>query len=233
MRAICVVTSQASRPWHPAALQPARAPESALRDALLAGDEIQFERFIEQRYAGMKRIASCAADPREATTLVQQAVIDFCSELASGETDGSVDAELFGCLIRRLRARAAELGASDPFELDEPLEPAVASDRFRGDEHRWGGGWVEPPRPFSLEALAPPALTELPRVLASGLDRLSPALVVVAVLRDMQGLTSSEIGRLLSLPEPKVRERLHRARSRVRFELETYLSRGATQEARS
>lgn len=233
VQAILVVTSTAPRTWHSMPLERAQAPERALREALLGGDEDQFARFVEQRYAGMERIASCAADPREALALVQQSVIDFCAELAPRGTDLSIDAELFGCLLRRIRARTAELGVPDPFEVDEQeIEPSVASDRFRGDEHRWGGGWVDPPKPFAeIDAMGPATVADLQRVLAIALDRLHPALAVVVVLRDMQGLTSSEIARLLSLPEPQARTRLHRARSRVRAELEAHLSHRATQEA--
>lgn len=228
VQAICVVTSTAPRSWHSAPLLRARAPESALREALLAGDEVQFERFVEQRYAGMERIACRAADPNEASALLQQSVIDFCSALAPTETDLSIDAELFGCLVRRMRARATELGARDPFEVDEAIEPAVARARFRGEEHRWGGGWVEPPKPFTVDAVAPATRAAL----ADALDRLPAALAVVAVLRDMQGLSCSEIAGVLSLQERQVRERLHHARSRLRAELEAHLSHRATQEAR-
>lgn len=227
------MTSSEPRTWHAAVLQQAHAPESALRDALLAGDEDHFERFVARRYAGMKHIADCAADPSEAEELVQRALADFCAELAAAETGQSIEAQLFACVVRRVRARAAELGGSDPFAVDEPIAPAVASERFQGDDHRWGGGWVAPPKPFALESMVPATVAELQRVLAAGLDRLPPALRVVAVLRDVQGLSSAEISRLLSLPERQVRERLHRARSRVRGELEAHLSRRTAQEARA
>jgi DNA-directed RNA polymerase specialized sigma24 family protein len=228
-----VMTSSEPRTWHAAVLQQVRGAESALREALVGGDEAQLERFVAQRYVAMKRIAACAPDPSEAEALVQQALVDFCGELAAAQDGLSLDAQLFGCVVRRVRARAVELGAREPFDEDEPLAPAVASERFRGDEHRWAGGWVEPPRPFALEPTVPATVAELQRVIAGGLDRLPPALRVVAVLRDVQGLSAGEISRVLSLPERQVRERLHRARSRVRGELEAHLARKPVQEARA
>src|SRR5262245_37208887 len=104
------MTSTEPRTWHAAVVHQVRAPDHLVRSALIAGDESQFERFFERCYAGIKRIAGCAPDPSEAETLVQQAVADFCSELESAETGLSLEAELFGCVLRRVRARALELG---------------------------------------------------------------------------------------------------------------------------
>ena len=58
------------------------------------------------------------------------------------------------------------------------------------------------------------------------IDLLPPMQAEVLRLRDVLGWTSQEVRNALDLSETNQRVLLHRARSRVRRELDTYLSEG-------
>jgi RNA polymerase sigma-70 factor (ECF subfamily) len=67
--------------------------------------------------------------------------------------------------------------------------------------------------------------SEFRELLRKALDELSPALRVVFVLRDMQGLSYDEMAAVLKLETTAVKSRLYRARLQLREKLSNYFSR--------
>ena len=59
--------------------------------------------------------------------------------------------------------------------------------------------------------------------LMAAIDALPPAQRTVITLRDVEGLSGSEVSSLLEISEANQRVLLHRARSKVRAALEHYL----------
>jgi RNA polymerase sigma-70 factor (ECF subfamily) len=92
-------------------------------------------------------------------------------------------------------------------------------------EHRDGrfsqdGWWVTPPVHWAdevLDRLTAPALAA--RVRAE-IARLPPGQQAVVTLRDIDGLSSSEVCAVLDISEGNQRVLLHRARTRIRTALE-------------
>jgi RNA polymerase sigma-70 factor (ECF subfamily) len=66
--------------------------------------------------------------------------------------------------------------------------------------------------------------SEFRELLRKTLDELSPALRVVFVLRDMQGLSYDETAAVLKLETTAVKSRLYRARLQLREKLSNYFS---------
>ena len=66
--------------------------------------------------------------------------------------------------------------------------------------------------------------TELREILTSCLDKLSPALKVVFMLRDVEGYSISETSGILNLTANAVKSRLARARMQLRENLSQYFS---------
>lgn len=54
--------------------------------------------------------------------------------------------------------------------------------------------------------------SELRSVLESGLDLLTPDLCAAVVMRDIQGLSTEEAAKDLSIPIASLKSRIHRAR---------------------
>src|SRR5262245_40441855 len=69
---------------------------------------------------------------------------------------------------------------------------------------------------------AQPLDAETRAVMQEGIDRLPDELKVVFVLRDVEGLTNSEVSEVLELSVPAVKSRLHRARLQLRNRLDRY-----------
>lgn len=123
-------------------------------------------------------------------------------------------------LLERLRAgdRSAFAELAER-ELAEDA-PAVDPARFLGSDHdRWPHHWATPPRRWDASESA----ETLARVRAA-IERLPPAQRVVITLRDVYGRGSGEVCNALDVSETNQRVLLHRARSRVRADLESYFA---------
>ncbi len=64
--------------------------------------------------------------------------------------------------------------------------------------------------------------SETRQVMQEGIDRLPEELRIVFVLRDVEGLSNSEVSEVLELSIPAVKSRLHRARLQLRNRLDRY-----------
>jgi RNA polymerase sigma-70 factor (ECF subfamily) len=64
--------------------------------------------------------------------------------------------------------------------------------------------------------------SETRQVMQEGIDRLPEELRIVFVLRDVEGLSNSEVSEVLALSIPAVKSRLHRARLQLRNRLDRY-----------
>ncbi len=103
-----------------------------------------------------------------------------------------------------------------------------ALDRLRRSSRLVGlDGWPEedlvaqsPPLPVRPDPEAQSSARELARLLAEAIDVLPARYRAVYMLREVEGLDTREAAACLDLPEATVKTRLHRARARLRDELE-------------
>jgi RNA polymerase sigma-70 factor (ECF subfamily) len=70
------------------------------------------------------------------------------------------------------------------------------------------------------------ARRELGVALEAAIDALDPSMREVIVLRDVEGLSASEVARVVGTSAEAVKSRLHRARAALRARLEPHLGRG-------
>lgn len=61
--------------------------------------------------------------------------------------------------------------------------------------------------------------TELKKILDEAIEKLSPEYRIVFMLRDVEGLSTEETGKITELSVPAVKSRLHRARAYLRKEI--------------
>jgi RNA polymerase sigma-70 factor (ECF subfamily) len=99
-------------------------------------------------------------------------------------------------------------------------EPEVPLDRFLppDDPHR-PLGWVAPPRAWPEERLL---ARETVKCVRDAITQLPPVQQAVIGLRDLEGFSPEEVAAALEISAGNERVLLHRARSRVRRELEEY-----------
>jgi len=207
----------------------AEPDDAELIDALKQRDEAAFVRLV-QRYQGpLLRLALVYARSRAvAEEVVQETWLGVLEGIERFERRSSFKTWLFRILVNRARTRGEREGRTIPFSALgdatlEPVEPAVAADRFLGPTHpQWPLHWAVPPKSWGEspeeELLARETLELVERAIAA----LPPAWREVITLRDVEGWTAEEVCNVLGLSETNQRVLLHRARSRVRGVLERH-----------
>lgn len=204
---------------------PSAAADAALLAALRAGDEAAFTALVTRHHASLKRVARAyVASDAVAEEVVQETWLAVIDGLERFEERSTLKTWLFHILTNRAKTRGVRERRSVPFAslAAAGAEPAVSPERFQRPGDPWPGHWATPPRPWedperrlsSLEA------REHLRAAIAGLPAVQQA---VLTLRDVEGLEAEEVCDLLELSAGNQRVLLHRARSRVRAELEGYL----------
>jgi RNA polymerase sigma-70 factor (ECF subfamily) len=202
------------------------ADELALVAALRTGDEDAFAALVARHYPSMKRVARAyVSSDAAAEEVVQDTWLAVVAGIDRFEGRSSLTTWLFGILTNQAKRRGARESRVVPFSSlgdDGGDEPAVDADRFQRDDDAWPGHWATPPRPFTKperRLLALEARERLKAALATLPDRQQ----AVVTLRDVEGLTSQEVCDLLDVSAENQRVLLHRGRSRLRAELESYV----------
>jgi RNA polymerase sigma-70 factor (ECF subfamily) len=198
--------------------------ERELIARLRAGDEDAFMELVDRYGPLMLRIAQSYVRSRAvAEDVVQEAWLGVLNGIDRFEGRSSLKTWILRILTNQARTRGAREGRSVPLSaLDADGEAAVDPDRFFGTDHaRIPGGWAVPPEPWPEDALL--AEETLDQVRAA-IAQLPPRQQEVIVLRDVEGWDAAEVSDALGLTDGNQRVLLHRARSKVRGDLERYLS---------
>lgn len=206
--------------------------EAALLAALRDGDENAFVTLVDAHGPTMRRLALTFVRSRAvADEVVQEAWVGALRGLDNFEGRASLRTWLCRIVANIARTHAVKEARSIPFSsLDfereaHADEPAVTADRFRGPDDQYPGGWVSFPAAWPKEPDHALLSTETRDVISSAIAALPPGQRVVITLRDIEGWDSAEVCSVLELTETNQRVLLHRARSKVRAELESYLTR--------
>jgi len=202
-----------------------------LVEGLRDGDEAAFITLVERYQPALIRLALLyVRDRAAAEDVVQETWLAVVRGIERFECRAALKTWLFRILVNRARTRAsrdahsvslATLVGGDPELFSEPAVPPA---RFRAaDDPQWPGHWLIAPSADDLpeDRLLADELLERVRVAVA---QLPPTQQAVVTLRDIDGLSSTEVCQLLDLTEANQRVLLHRGRSRVRAALEEYLS---------
>jgi RNA polymerase sigma-70 factor, ECF subfamily len=204
------------------------AREAQLVAALRAGDEEAFTMLVTRWHASLKRVARAyVRTDAVAEEVVQETWLAAIAGLERFEQRASLRTWLFQILANRARTRAVREHRSVPFTaLAGADEPAVAADRFQGEDATWPGHWAAPPRPWDDPERRLQSL-EAREVLRAAIGALPEMQQAVLTLRDVEGLEAQEVCELLDLSDANQRVILHRARARVRTRLEQWFEEAA------
>jgi RNA polymerase sigma-70 factor (ECF subfamily) len=192
---------------------------------LRAGDEAAFANVVNQYFNAMVRIAMIYVnDPAVAEEVVQETWLAALKGLDRFEGRSSFKTWLFTILTNRARTRATRESRYLPLntsgESDDD-EPSVAPERFTAADH-----WSENDMPQSWDRVPEASLLsqETMDTILKAISALPPNQREVIRMRDVEGFSSAEVCNILSLSETNQRVLLHRARSRVRQTLESYMA---------
>ena len=189
--------------------------DAALVAAARAGDrgalELLLTRYQPRVYRfGMKM----CRHPEDAEDILQETLITMTRSIGDFRGASSLSTWLWTiarsfCMKKRRRSKFAP-------EREESLDADV--------ETSGAARAVADPGRSPDEEVAD---RELRRALEAAIDHLEPMYREVLVLRDVEGLTASEVAAVLDLSIEAVKSRLHRARLAVRAEVAPLLAPGA------
>jgi RNA polymerase sigma-70 factor, ECF subfamily len=202
--------------------------ETALIEMLRRGDEGAFLSLVTMHYAAMLRLAQMYVGSRAvAEEVIQETWLGVLQGLARFEGRSSLKTWIFRILLNRARTRAQRENRSIPFSAlassVEGNEVAVEPEAFRPPDDQYPGGWIT--HPIDWDSLPEERLLsrETRQQIEEALTALPPAQREVITLRDVDGWSASEVCDYLGISEANQRVLLHRARSRVRRALASYL----------
>ncbi len=195
---------------------------------LRSGDERAFMDLVETYGSLMLHLAlGHVRTPSVAEEVVQEAWVGVLSGLDRFEGRSSLKTWIMRIVVNRAKTRGEREARCVPFSsLAEPDEPGAAVDpaRFLPDDHpRWPGHWAVPPQSWASVPEERLAARETMELIRGAIRALPARQQQVIVLRDMEGWEADEVCDLLGVSEGNQRVLLHRARSKVRAELECYL----------
>jgi RNA polymerase sigma-70 factor (ECF subfamily) len=202
------------------------AADAQLLDALRAGDEGAFEALVREYHPSLVRVARIyVSSLASAEEVAQETWLGVLNGLDRFEGRSSLRTWIFRILTNIAKTRAQREGRTLPFSaLQDPgrvPEAAVDADRFLDPEHpRWPGHWAIKPEAWPEEALV---AAETSGRIAEAIEALPASQRAVITLRDVEGWDGAEVCNALGLTETNQRVLLHRARSKVRAALESYL----------
>jgi len=200
--------------------------EAELLAALKAGDEQAFAGLVDELSPALLSLAKAHLPDRGlAEDVVQETWLAVMQGLPAFEGRSTLKTWVISILLNRARTRAVREGRAMPFSALSPDEgwTAVDPERFLPPDHpEWPGHWLAAPHPWERnpeECLV--ARESLTQVLAA-IEALPEQQRAVIAMRDVHGFGADEVCELLGMSEGNQRVLLHRARSRVRGQLEAY-----------
>jgi RNA polymerase sigma-70 factor (ECF subfamily) len=192
-------------------------PDAEIVRALKAGDEAVFADLVDAYSPGLMRMAMMFVRDRVvAEDVVQDTWIAVLRGIDRFEGRSSLKTWILRILANRAKTRGTREARCVPFSClgpDDADEPAADLGHWSGPPRSWAGAPEE-------RLLARETLEHLRRAI----EALPSRHREVIVLRDVEGWDGVEVCAALGLSEGNQRVLLHRARSRVRAELDTYLS---------
>lgn len=198
--------------------------ELSLVAALRDGDESAFLEVVRRHHSAMLRVAHVFVQTAAvAEEVVQETWVAVLEGISRFEGRSSLRSWILRIVANRARTRAQREARTEPFSSYEEEEdaPAVDQSRFHPADHpRWPGHWSAPPSAWADQQLLTRETLDLAR---QAIDKLPAKQKQVIVLRDVEGCSAEEVCLALEISDANQRVLLHRARSKVRAELESRL----------
>jgi RNA polymerase sigma-70 factor, ECF subfamily len=201
--------------------------EADLVTRLRNGDEVAFQSIVARHHGTMIAVARSYVKSNDvAEEVVQEAWLGVLNGLDRFEGRSSLKTWILRILVNTALTRSEREARSIPFASLVPAdeeEPAVEPERFRPPGAPFAGHWTEYPgdwRSLPADALL---ARETVDVVKRAIEELPDAQRTVITMRDIAGFTAEEVREALDVSDSNQRVLLHRARSRIRAALESYL----------
>ncbi|MGD9375065.1 MAG: sigma-70 family RNA polymerase sigma factor [Anaerolineae bacterium] len=187
--------------------------EADLVQNLQAGEPAAFRRLVQLNSANVYNVAlKLLGDEQEAEDVLQETFLSAFQAIDRFEGRSQLSSWLYRIAYNASLMRLRKRKGMTTFSLDQPMGDAEQDDD-RESPHLVDWSTVPDDQLLTAEAREEMdlAIAELPESLRSAF-----------VLRDIQGLSGAETAEVLGISVQAVKNRLHRARLRLRDRLSTY-----------
>jgi RNA polymerase sigma-70 factor (ECF subfamily) len=182
------------------------------------GDEAAFVVLVDRYQQPMLRLArSMVSSHAVAEEVVQDTWLGVLRGIERFEGRSSFKTWLFRILVNRARSAGSREYPNAPIQMTSAVDPK----RFGAQ-----GQWVEPVEAWEEESDDRLDAAALIPILRSALDELAPRQRQVVLLRDVEGLSASEVCAVLGISDGNQRILLHRGRTHLREILDAALEEG-------
>jgi RNA polymerase sigma-70 factor, ECF subfamily len=186
--------------------------DTALVQASRGGDVAAFEQLVKRYDVKLLRIAQkVTQNPEDAEAAVQEAFFKAYQKLDQFQGHAKFSTWLIRITLNESLMKLRKQRATLKQLVDNDVDADSDSERRQFDVADWA------PNPEMLYRAS-----EFREILITSLQRLSPALKVVFVLRDIEEHSLRETSEILNLTETAVKTRLSRARLQLREDLSKY-----------
>ena len=199
---------------------------------LRRGDSDAYRNLIRRFHASLVGVAaSIIGSHAQAEEVVQDAWIAVYAGIGAFEGRSSLTTWLFSIVLNRARTRAvreARLVGLPQLDGGEPDERAVPLSAFQPDGH-----WVEAPRLW--DDISPERIVggrQLWDHVQAAIERLPAGQRAVLILRDLEGCAAEDACTLLGITAENQRVLLHRARGRIRAQVDALVGNAPEPAAR-
>jgi RNA polymerase sigma-70 factor (ECF subfamily) len=193
----------------------ASAAETELLEGLWAGDPVAYRQLVELNSANVYSVAlKLLGDEQEAEDVLQETFLSAFQSIDRFEGRSKLSTWLYRIAYNASLMRLRKRERMTTFSLDRP---ASTEDLVGEPVSRQLVDWSAVPDDQLLTA---EARQEMDRAIAE----LPESLRAAFVLRDVQGLSGAETAEILGITVQAVKNRLHRARLRLRDRLSGYFA---------
>ena len=191
----------------------APATEAVLLRGLRGHDQEAFRKLVELNSANVYHVAlKILGDQQEAEDVLQETFLNAFQAMDRFEGKSKLSTWLYRIATNASLMRLRKRGRITTYSLDHSLPDDDGSELI---EPRHLADWSAVP---DEQLLTAEARAEMERTIAD----LPESLRVTFVLRDIQGLSGAETAEVMGITVQAVKNRLHRARLRLREHLSSY-----------
>jgi RNA polymerase sigma-70 factor (ECF subfamily) len=189
--------------------------------SLRQGDASAYRLLVRRLHASLVRFAaSIIGSHAQAEEVVQDSWLAVHAGIGQFEGRSSLQTWIFSIVMNRARTRVSRegrlVGLGALMEGTPPGERGVPLSEFKPDGH-----WAEAPKLWDqLDPERIVAGRQLWDHVQAAIDRLPAGQRAVILLRDMEGCDAEEARQVLDISAENQRVLLHRARSRIRREID-------------
>lgn len=192
-------------------------------DQLRNGDPEALRLLVERHHAALVGLAQTIVKNRAtAEDVAQETWLSVIANISRFEGKAALSTWIIAILFNKAKTYAKREGRYAP--LAEENDQGDENDHVSASKFDATGHWIDAPRSF--DGLNPERIfagRQLWNHVREMIDRLPPAQKAVLIMRDVEGQDAAKTCELLDLSPENQRVMLHRARTRIRNEIEALL----------